>query len=385
MRGRIAIMSDKKQVRVLVVAPLRVGGVTSMMINIQKRINREQLNFDYLVFHDIQEPRENEVYAMGSKKLVASADDVKWQPKRFFSRLLRIKKVCKDNNIKVLHYNADTPMAVFNILAARAGGVKYVTIHSHNAGFEDRSNWLARFLCLGLKPLIPLVCNSFWGCSEKAAEFLLPSKVIKENKYCVLKNGIELSKFKFQNEIREKTRKNLGVENNFVIGHAGRFSTQKNHIFLLKIFKYIYDIDDNAILILFGVGELLDEIKAEAHSLGISDRVIFYGTSSEMEKMYMAMDVFVMPSLHEGLPVTGIEAQASGLPCVFADTITREVDITSTSKFLSLNADVDIWAKTIMKCKGTERVDSLKILKQKGYDIADTAHMFENFYLKIQN
>ena len=88
-------MSDEKQKRVLVVAPLRVGGVTSMMINIQKRINREQLNFDYLVFHDIKEPREYEVYAMGSKKLVASADDVKWQPKRFISRLLRIKKYAK--------------------------------------------------------------------------------------------------------------------------------------------------------------------------------------------------------------------------------------------------------------------------------------------------
>lgn len=378
-------MSKKEQMRVLVVAPLRVGGVTSMMINIQERINREQLNFDYLVFHDNIEPRENEVYAMGSKKLVASADNVKWQPKRFFTRLLRIKKVCKDNNVKVLHYNADTPMAVFNILAARAGGVKYVTIHSHNAGFEDRSSWLARFLCLGLKPLIPIVCNSFWGCSEKAAEFLLPSKLINEKKYCILTNGIELSKFEFQNEIREKTRKILGVEDRFVIGHAGRFSTQKNHKFLLEIFKRIYCIDDSAVLILFGVGELLEEIKSEAQKLGISDRVIFYGASSEMEKMYMAMDVFVMPSFHEGLPVTGIEAQASGLPCIFADTITKEVDITSTSKFLSINDDIDIWAKTIMECKGKTRFNSLKLLKQKGYDIADTARTVEEFYLKIKN
>lgn len=378
-------MSEKKQIRVLVVAPLRVGGVTSMMINIQERINREKLNFDYLVFHDTKEPRENEVYAMGSKKLVASADDVKWQPKRFFTRLLRIKKVCKENDIKVLHYNADTPMAVFNILAARAGGVEYVTIHSHNAGFEDRSNCLARFLCLFLKPLIPIVCNSFWGCSEKATEFLLPSKVINKKKYCVLKNGIELSRFRFQDEIREETRKTLGVKGKFVIGHVGRFSAQKNHKFLLEIFKHIYYLDDEAVLILFGVGELFDEIKSEAHKLGISDRVIFYGSSSEMEKMYMAMDVFVMPSLHEGLPVTGIEAQASGLPCIFADTITKEVDITSTSKFLPINGDVDIWATTIIECKEKARFESLKLLKQKGYDIADTAHMVEEFYLKIQN
>lgn len=378
-------MSEKEQIRVLVVAPLRVGGVTSMMINIQERINREQLNFDYLVFHDTIEPRENEVYAMGSKKLVASADDVKWQPKRFFTRLLRIKKVCKDNNVKVLHYNADTPMAVLNILAARAGGVKYVTIHSHNAGFEDRSNWLTRLLCLGLKPLIPIVCNSFWGCSEKAAEFLLPSKMINEKKYRVLTNGIELSRFGFQKEIRDNTRKILDVKDSFVIGHAGRFSTQKNHRFLLEIFKRIYYIDDKAVLILFGVGELFDEIKSEAQKLEISDRVIFYGASSEMEKMYMAMDVFVMPSLHEGLPVTGIEAQASGLPCIFADTITKEVDITSMSKFLPINDDIDIWVTTIMECKGKARFESLELLKHKGYDIADTAHTVEEFYLGIKN
>ncbi len=110
--------------------------------------------------------------------------------------------------------------------------------------------------------------------------------MIKEKKYCVLKNGIELSKFRFQSEIREKIRKSLGVENNFVIGHAGRFSTQKNHTFLLKIFKYIYDIDDAAVLILFGVGELLDDIKSEANCLGISDRIIFMGHLQKWKNVY---------------------------------------------------------------------------------------------------
>src|SRR5699024_5001288 len=145
-------------------------------------------------------------------------------------------------------------------------------------------------------------------------------------KYSVLPNGIELNKYDFNPTVRDEIRKKLDLEGKYVVGHAGRFSDQKNHSFLLDIFQKIYEKDKNTIMLLFGVGELLELIKKKAARLGIEDAVIFYGTSNEMEKMWQAMDVFVMPSLHEGLPVTGIEAQASGLPCIFADTITREVD-----------------------------------------------------------
>ena len=128
-------MSDKQPVRVLVVAPLGVGGVTSMMINIQKHLDRSKINFDYLTFHDRKEPSEDIVKSLGSKKYVACVDHIKFAAIRRFARLKEIKRVCKENHIKILHYNADTPADLMNIMAAKAGGVEYVTIHSHNAGF----------------------------------------------------------------------------------------------------------------------------------------------------------------------------------------------------------------------------------------------------------
>lgn len=369
------------QVRVLVVAPLGVGGVTNMMINIQKHLDRDRINFDYLVFHDRKEPSEDKVAAMGSKKLVACVDHIGSAAVRRFARLKEIKRVCRENHVSILHYNADSAADLMNVMAAKAGGVKYITMHSHNAGFGTAGKGV-RLMSALLKHLIPCYCDTFWGCSDLAARFLFPKSVIKKKNYFVLPNGIELEKYKFDEVARQQKRKELHIDNKFVIGHAGRFSDQKNHTFLLDIFAEIRKKDENSILLLFGVGELLDAMKEKAKRMGISDDVIFYGASDEMEKMWQAMDVFLMPSLHEGLPVTGIEAQASGLPCVFSDEITREVDVTDTSVFLSLSDPPEKWADTVLSFKDMPRTDNIMKLKDAGYDITATADKVAELYLQ---
>ena len=373
---------EKTPVRVLVVAPLGVGGVTSMMINIQKHLNRDKINFDYLVFHDRKEPSEDIVKDMGSKKLVASVDNIGIAALRRFARLKEIKRVCKENNVKILHYNADSAADLMNIMAARAGGVEYVTIHSHNAGFGTAGKGV-RLMSWLLKPFIPMYCDTYWGCSDLAARFLLPKKIVASGNYYVLPNGIELEKYKFNQEVRDEKRRELRIDDKFVIGHAGRFSDQKNHTFLLDIFSEIKKKQEDSVLLLFGVGELVEPMKEKAKRLGIEDSVIFYGASNEMDKMWQAMDVFLMPSLHEGLPVTGIEAQASGLPCVFSDEITKEVDVTNTSKFLSLSDSLDKWADTVIGLKDIPRADNIEKLKAANYDICKTAETVSNLYLSI--
>ena len=373
---------NNKPVRVLVVAPLGVGGVTNMMINIQKHLDRSKINFDYLVFHDRKEPSEDIVKKMGSRKLVASVDNIGSAAIRRFARLKEIKKVCRENKIDILHYNADSAADLMNIMAAKAGGVKYVTIHSHNAGFGTAGKGI-RIMSKILKPLIPHYCDTFWGCSDLAARFLLPKSIIDSGNYYVLPNGIELDKYKFDQNVREEKRKELGVEGKYVIGHAGRFSDQKNHTFILDIFAKICEKDHDAILVIFGVGELLDKMKDKANLLGISERVIFYGASNEMNKMWQAMDVFLMPSLHEGLPVTGIEAQASGLPCVFSDEITKEVDVTNTSIFLSLSETTEKWADAVLAFKGTARFNNIEKLRMANYDISSTANTVSELYLNV--
>lgn len=373
---------NKEAVRVLVTSPLGVGGVTNMMIHIQEHLDRSKINFDYLVFHDRHEPMENKVLSLGSKKYVASADNVKFRPFRRILRINEIRKVCKKNHVKILHYNADCAADMTNIIGAKLGGVQYITIHSHNAGFGSAGNGI-RFMSKILKPLIPLFCDSFYGCSELAARFLFPKSIIESGMYSVLPNGIELEKYDYNEAVRKEMRTKLGLEDRFVVGHAGRFSDQKNHTFLLDIFKEIARKNDKAVLLLFGVGELVEPMKEKAKRLGIQERVIFYGASSEMEKMYQAMDIFLMPSLHEGLPVTGVEAQASGLPCVFADTITKEVDITGHSVFLSLDEAPGVWADKVLAYVESERKSNKKELLEAGYDIQQTADTVSKLYLEV--
>lgn len=376
------IMDNKKPVRILVNAPLGIGGVTNMMINIQSHIDRSKLNFDYLTYHDRKEDSEDIVLSMGSRKLVASVDDLSVRPLRRIARINAIRKVCKENNIKILHYNADSAADMTNILGAKLGGVKYITIHSHNAGFGTAGTGVKLVSTL-LKPLIPALCDNYWGCSDLAARFLFPKKIIKSGDYSVLPNGIELDQYDYNPSIRVEVRKELGVDGKFVIGHAGRFSNQKNHTFLLDIFQKIHEKAPDAVLLLFGIGELLEPMKKKAKKLGIYENTIFYGASSEMSKMWQAMDVFLMPSLHEGLPVAGIEAQASGLPCVFADTITREVDVTKKSKFLSLNESIDTWAEIVLSYRDYERKSGKDALLKAGYDIQQTADKVMGLYLGV--
>lgn len=375
-------MINKEPMRILVTAPLGIGGVTNMMINIQKHIEREILNFDYLSFHNRKEPREDAILALGSRKLVASADEINNKFLRFFLRLNRIREVCKENHVKVLHFNADNPIALIYILAAKAGGVKFITIHSHNASYGDAGRIL-KFVGRTLKPLITLGCDYYVGCSELAGRFMFPKSVINSANYEVWKNGIELEKYDYNPVVRNMMRTQLGLSDKFIIGHVGRFSAQKNHSFLLDIFQKIYAKDSDAVLLLLGVGELVDSIKEKAVTLGINDRVIFYGVSDEMEKMWQALDVFVMPSLHEGLPVTGIEAQASGLPCVFADSITQEVKVTDHCEFISLSTTPDIWAERVLTYKNYTRTSGREALEKANYDIRKTADRVATFYMKI--
>lgn len=370
-------------VRVLVVAPLGVGGVTNMMINIQKCLDRSKINFDYLVIHDRHEPCEEQVMALGSRKLVACVDNVKTKVFRRVIRMNEIRKVCKENHIKIMHYNADSAMDFTNILAAKLGGVKYITIHSHNADYHKNVSEIEKIIIQLMKPFLITICDNYWSCSELAAKFMFPKKIIKERKYSVLPNGIELQKYDFNEQVRRDVREELELQEHFVVGHVGRFSIQKNHAFLLEIFQKIYERDSTSILLLFGEGELMNEMKEKAEKLGISDATIFYGVSNQMEKMWQAMDVFLMPSLHEGLPVTSIEAQASGLPCVFSDCITKEVDLTGKAEFLSLKEEPDIWANAVLNCKGRERIGGSSMLKDASYDIQKTAQIVSDFYLRV--
>lgn len=375
-------MEKNEPLRVVVTAPLGIGGITTMMINIQKHLDKEKVKFDYLVINDGPLPMDDVIRELGSRKLVASANDIKFRPFRRIVRIGRIRRVCKEEHVEIVHFNGSDAFILTNIIGAKLGGAKYIVIHSHNGGYGQAKK-IIRVMSEICKPFLPLFCDEYLACSNLAAEFLFPKSVIKKGKYKVITNGIDISKYEYKPDVRDSVRKELGIEDNFVVIHAGRFSAQKNHKFLIDIFAEVYKKDRSAVLLLFGEGELTENIKKKVEDLGLTDAVRFMGTTNRMHEMWQAADVFLMPSLHEGLPVAGIEAQTSGLPCVFSDTITKEVDISSKSAFLSLNDSAEKWAGTVLSCKGQERINGRDAARAAHYDIQETADTMTEIYLNL--
>ena len=194
------------------------------------------------------------------------------------------------------------------------------------------------------------------------------------NDYIFIKNGIEASKFVFDPIKREKVKDDLGIkENTFVIGHVGRFAAQKNHKFIIDIFEGVLKVKQDVILLLAGVGELQNEIIEYSKKKGIFNHIKFLGEIENVHLLFQALDVFILPSLYEGLPVVGIEAQASGLKCLFSDTITTEVDVTGNVKFIPLQEKE--WISEILSMKDYPRNNMLHLIEDSGFDMKNTSEI----------
>ena len=213
--------------------------------------------------------------------------------------------------------------------------------------------------------------------STEAAEFMFGKDCVKKNEASLLHNGVDLSVYRYDEMKRNEIRQEFNIEaGTLLVGHVGRFNEQKNHTFLLKIFKKIYGVNSNAKLLLVGDGNLKEEIRNKALEMGIGDSIIFTGIRSDIPAMLSAMDVLVMPSFYEGMPNTVIEAQATGLRCVISDTITKEADVTGLVHYLSLNATDVEWAETTISQAKFPRKNTAEDFCINEYDIENVANKF---------
>ena len=231
-------------------------------------------------------------------------------------------------------------------------------------------------LKLYYKSCITSVANYYCACGEEAGKFLFPGK-----EYAVIPNAIETDKFRYDKEIRDRKRKELGINNEMVLGHVGRISYQKNHKFLIEIFYEILKKNNNALLLLVGIGEKEEEVKKQIVELGISNKVRFLGNRADVFELYQAMDAFVLPSFFEGIPVVGIEAQYAGLPCFFSDKVPKEVAFSDNCSFIGLSKSVVQWEneilKTMQKCK---RDGNDEKLRGSLYDIKNAYKILADYY-----
>ena len=366
----------RKPIKVLQVAPLGAGGVTSLILNIAEKIDNEKVQFDYLTFYDRKEFNEDRAKALGGKKYVVPIDHYKNPLIRSLFKFFYAIKVIRSSEADIIHINGSKP---YDVLV----GVNTVFFHSHNSSM-DNGNGIKKNIMNLFKKLIPIVSDYNLACSDLAAQFMFPPQILKEKNFTVIKNAIDVEKYRFSEEVRLEYRKKLKMENKLIIGHIGRFMPQKNHKFLIDIFAEIYKKRSDAVLVLIGNGELLDEIKEYVEKKQLENAVCFYGTTNEVPQILQAFDCFLLPSFYEGLPVVGVEVQASGLPFVLTDTITKEVDFSDLVNYLSLEDEPEKWADCVIKCSELKRNRSKypDIVKEAGFDISEETKKLTSLYEK---
>lgn len=355
------------------------GGVSSMIYNFYQNIDRKKIQFDFVAPNKSSyEIYRKEIETMGGRifELKANGPFV-FRKFRFWKRLYQLQR---KEHYDIVHINSGS--LFFHLQVARIakmGGAKKIIVHSHNAGNDSP---IKAKMQQKLKLLLEYDPTHYFACSHKAAQFMFCTDRVINKNYQVINNGINLSQFSFSKEKREKYRFQMGLNGKKVLLHVGRFSTQKNHTFLLHVFSKYHEINLNSVLLLVGEGELQSKTKAQAERLGVANAVYFLGFRTDIAELMHASDIFLLPSLYEGLPVVGIEAQASGLPCVMADTITRETDLTGHMCFLSIE-QADQWVHKIRNMKLNNihtRKDTANVIVDKGYSLSSVIKQLEDIY-----
>lgn len=293
----------------------------------------------------------------------------------FLRSLSEMKNIFQKYRFDVIHAHL-TEWACVPMLIGWLCGVKVRINHSHMA---EEPYGIVNKIYYGVRLFLgKLFATDYFACGEDAGRYLFGNHAVDSGKVTILPNAIDFKSFHFDLSVRNEIRSKLKLnDSTVVIGHVGRFFEQKNHKFLIEIFRDYHKQNHDSILLLFGDGELKHETEIQVKSYDLGDSVRFMGVQQNMSDWYKAMDIFVLPSLYEGLPVVGVEAQAIGLPCLFSDQITREIAISSGVEFLPINTGTDRWVDAIHSC-GLN--NSAPVVDMDRYDITKRANFLQEFY-----
>lgn len=352
------------------------GGVEAVVMNYYRHLDHDKIQFDFICDDDSTNIPYDEIEKLGGKVILIPPYQ------KVFKYQKELRRVLRDGKYKIVHSHINT-LSVFPLYAAKKVGVPVRIAHSHST--TNKKEWKKNLLKQVLRPFSKKYATNYMCCSELAGRWLFGDKAYDEGKVYLLNNAIDLDKFKYDEKIRSNKRKELGInEDTLVIGHIGRFVAQKNHTFLIDIFNQFHKKEKNSILLLAGQGPLQEEIKNKVRELGLDDSVRFLGQRNDANELYQAFDVFLLPSLYEGLPVVGVEAQASGLLCFFSDDMTKETKVLDSTVFMSLsNADYE-WAEEILKSlKMYKRYDTGKKISKYGFNISKEVVKLFRFYDKL--
>ena len=350
------------------------GGTDKYMFELAINIDKSKFNVDIIIkdgdnvdsflYDELKKNNVNVFLAKGNA----------------INRILAIRKFFKQNKNKydVAHINATSEgTGLISYFAKKVGKVKKVIFHSHMGGIDRNKGLVDK---VGTK-LMFKYSDVFASCSTEASQFMFGKKFAEENKVVVLNNSVDISIFNFDETIRKNTRKLLNIDDNkFVLLHVGRFAPQKNHKLLIDVFAELKKVNSNAVLVLIGEGVLLEEVQQQVANLNLVEDIKFLGLKNNVSDYMQASDCFVMTSLHEGLPIVAVEAQACGLPCVLSSNISKETKLAENVEFVDLNSPLNEWINAILKFRDKERTSGEEILKEHKFDHKSAIEFIEKLY-----
>ncbi len=353
-----------------VLGKLKSGGVESIMFSYYKKLDKESYQYDFVYEEASDSEFPQEIIDMGAGAYCVPNIS---SP---IAYIKEIRKIIKNGNYNIVHSNLNT-LSVFSLFAAATCNVKYRILHNHSTSSnkEKKRDILKKIL----RPFNLIFTNKKAACSELAARWMYGNRSFEKGMVQVFNNGIDVDKFKFDPVFRDEIRKKYKVENKKIVGHVGRFVTTKNHLFIIDMFSETVKIDPESVLMLVGDGELLENVKEYVNEKYLMDKVIFTGVCEDVYKYYSAFDVFVLPSLYEGLPVVAMEACACGLPVILSDQITKECAISDNVSFLPIN-DTECWVEKICESNVPDRELYAGAMVGGPFDINKCVKELESYY-----
>lgn len=355
------------------------AGIETMLMNYYRHFDRSKVQFDFLCNKKKPGAYDEEIEELGGRIYHTPG----LNPFKYISYLKYMRKLFKEHPEYKIVEAHNGALGVYALHAAKVNGIPIRIFHAHGASITKDWKLPIKLVC---KALLPFNMNYHYTCGIEAARCYFGKKKVKENNYVLIPNAIEVERFVFNPETRQKLRRENGLSDRHVVGHVGRFMTQKNHTFLLDVFAGVAKHDSKACLVLLGDGELMDSIRKKAADLGIEDRVVFIGNVGNANEWYQAFDCFILPSIWEGLPVVGVEAQAADLPCIFSSRVTREIGFSDKARFIGLEDSIENWVNAVLASfRLADRADKTEFITKMHYNIKVEAKKLQERYLQLYN
>lgn len=348
---------------IYIVTSMDAGGAETVFMKYYRALDKSRYQLDFCVSSDAKGFYDDEIRSLGGG-IIHTVKKTEAGPVASFRRL---SQIAKEGDYCCAVRSSQHSLSCLDLLAMRFGGIPKTVFRSSNTGTVSNGR-KEGLLHSAFKPLVKVAATDYAAPSTEAGMYMFGPRAVKSARFHLLHNALNMDLYSFCQQARDKVRMELGISGSaFVVGHIGRFNQQKNHALLLEVFFEITKVKKDAVLLLAGKGETQLSVEKRAKELGIADKVVFAGVRADAERLYSAMDVFVFPSLYEGLPNVIVEAQANGLPCVISDTITKEVIACQNLAQMPLFARAEQWANKAMALARQENTSAS--LRKAGFDM----------------